>query len=79
MNSNILVAQYVKLVNHGRAKEAAAKATCGSATNPRKATSKVAAIATDEEGTVLAEIRAISSKLNEHEEICNCCRQTRCK
>jgi len=68
-NSSILMAQYVKVVNHGRAKEVAAKATCGSATNQQKATSEVAAIATEEEGSVLAEIRAISSKLNEHGEL----------
>jgi len=35
----------------------------------QKATSEVASIATDEEGGVLAEIRAISSKLNEHGEL----------
>jgi len=66
VNSNIIMAQYVKVVNHGRAKEAAAMATYGSATNPQKATAEGEAIATDEEGKVLAEIRAISSKLNEH-------------
>uniref|UniRef100_A0A2S2PIS2 CCHC-type domain-containing protein n=1 Tax=Schizaphis graminum TaxID=13262 RepID=A0A2S2PIS2_SCHGA len=40
-NSSIIIAQYVKVVNHGRAKEAAAKATCDSAANQQKATSVV--------------------------------------
>lgn len=69
VNSNIIMAQYVKVVNHGRVKEAPTKATWGSATNPQMAMSVVEANATDEEGTVLAEIRAISYKLNEHGEL----------